>query len=79
MTNASSGVLNQAKRIDSLHPPLASAVLDTLLCILVDSPQSIRAFEEANGVELVVKLLKRAANPKDVRYVVPQNGAYAEH
>lgn len=48
---------------------LAVAVLDTLLCILVDSSSAMRAFEGARGVEQLVKILKRASIPKDVRYV----------
>ncbi|KAI0068669.1 CDC14-domain-containing protein [Artomyces pyxidatus] len=48
-------------------PPLASAVLDTLLCILVDFPPALRVFEGCNGVQLIVKLLKRANTPRDVR------------
>ena len=50
-------------------PPsvLPNAVLDTLLCILVDSSQSLRVFEGCSGVQTVVKLLKRAHTPRDVR------------
>lgn len=48
-------------------PPLSSLVLDTLLCILVDSPIALRAFEESNGVQAVVKILKRAGTPREVR------------
>ncbi|OAX38585.1 CDC14-domain-containing protein [Rhizopogon vinicolor AM-OR11-026] len=46
---------------------LTSAVLDTLLCVLVDSPPALRAFEEVNGVQAVVKILKRAGTPREVR------------
>ena len=46
---------------------LPNAVLDTLLCILVDSSQSLRVFEDCSGVQTVVKLLKRAHTPRDVR------------
>ncbi|KAH7914441.1 cell division control protein 14, SIN component-domain-containing protein [Hygrophoropsis aurantiaca] len=46
---------------------LSSAVLDTFLCILVDSPPALRAFEEVNGVQSVVKILKRAGTPREVR------------
>ena len=46
---------------------LPNAVLDTLLCVLVDSSQSLRVFEDCNGVQTVVKLLKRAQTPRDVR------------
>jgi len=46
---------------------LPNAVLDTLLCILVDSSRSLRVFESCNGVQTIVKLLKRAHTPRDVR------------
>ena len=49
--------------------PLASVVLDTLLCILVDSIPALRVFEELNGVQVVVKILKRSGTPREVRYV----------
>lgn len=48
---------------------LSSAVLDTLLCILVDSSPALRVFEDVNGVQYVVKILKRAGTPREVRYV----------
>jgi hypothetical protein len=48
---------------------LSSVVLDTLLCILVDSSPALRVFEESNGVQVVVKLLKRAGTPREVRLV----------
>ncbi|KAF8646373.1 hypothetical protein AX16_007239 [Volvariella volvacea WC 439] len=48
-------------------PPLTSVVLDTLLCILVDSSQALRTFEEVQGVQVVVKILKRAGTPREVR------------
>lgn len=51
--------------------PLTSSVLDTLLCILVDSPPALRAFESAHGVQSVVKILKRANTLRVVRYVTP--------
>ncbi|EKM79974.1 hypothetical protein AGABI1DRAFT_113218 [Agaricus bisporus var. burnettii JB137-S8] len=47
--------------------PLTSSVLDTLLCILVDSPSALRVFESARGVESVVKILKRANTLRVVR------------
>ncbi|KZP06734.1 CDC14-domain-containing protein [Athelia psychrophila] len=47
--------------------PLSSVVLDTLLCILVDSSTSLRAFERCDGVQTVVKVLKTAGSPKEVR------------
>ena len=49
--------------------PLASVVLDTLLCVLVDSIPALRNFEELNGVQVVVKILKRSGTPREVRYV----------
>ena len=49
--------------------PLASVVLDTLLCVLVDSIPSLRVFEDLNGVQVVVKILKRSGTPREVRYV----------
>lgn len=48
---------------------LSSAVLDTLLCILVDSSPALRVFEDVNGVQYIVKILKRAGTPREVRYV----------
>lgn len=46
---------------------LSSAILDTLLCVLVDSSAALRTFEDVNGVRAVVKLLKRAGTPREVR------------
>ncbi|KAG6379008.1 cell division control protein 14, SIN component-domain-containing protein [Boletus reticuloceps] len=46
---------------------LSSAIVDTLLCVLVDSSTALRTFEEVNGVQAVVKLLKRAGTPREVR------------
>lgn len=51
----------------NLNQALAVSVLDTLLCILVDSSTAMRVFESVHGVEQLVKVLKRAAIPKDVR------------
>ncbi|KAG6856042.1 hypothetical protein H0H87_008146 [Tephrocybe sp. NHM501043] len=47
--------------------PLSSMILDTLLCILVDAPGALRAFEEASGTQAIVKILKRAGTPREVR------------
>ncbi|KAJ7265362.1 cell division control protein 14, SIN component-domain-containing protein [Mycena haematopus] len=47
--------------------PLASVILDTLLCILVDSSPALRVFESCHGVHAVVKILKRAGTPREVR------------
>jgi hypothetical protein len=56
-------------RSEEADPPsvLPNAVLDTLLCILVDSSRSLRVFEDCSGVQTLVKLLKRAHTPRDVR------------
>ncbi|KAK7681890.1 hypothetical protein QCA50_014852 [Cerrena zonata] len=63
-TNSSSSSSSQSK---SSPPSLSSAVLDTLLCILVDSSPALRVFESVNGVQYVVKILKRAGTPREVR------------
>ncbi|KDQ64176.1 hypothetical protein JAAARDRAFT_27798 [Jaapia argillacea MUCL 33604] len=47
--------------------PLTSIILDTLLCILVDAPPALRAYEECHGVQVVVRILKRAGTPREVR------------
>lgn len=47
--------------------PLTSIVLDTLLCILVDSSSALRSFEEAGGPHAVVRMLKRSGTPREVR------------
>ncbi|EJF62149.1 hypothetical protein DICSQDRAFT_104373 [Dichomitus squalens LYAD-421 SS1] len=51
----------------SSDAPLASVILDTLLCILVDSSPALRVFEDLNGVQVVVRILKRAGTPREVR------------
>lgn len=48
---------------------LSSGVLDSFLCILVDSSSALRVFEEVSGVQAVVKILKRAGTPREVRFV----------
>ena len=53
----------------SCDVPLASVILDTLLCVLVDSSPALRIFEDLNGVQVVVKILKRAGTPREVRSV----------
>ncbi|KAK0190512.1 cell division control protein 14, SIN component-domain-containing protein [Armillaria mellea] len=50
-----------------LQAPLSSIVMDALLCILVDSSTALRSFEECNGVQAIVNILKRARTPRDVR------------
>ncbi|KAF8915147.1 cell division control protein 14, SIN component-domain-containing protein [Mucidula mucida] len=47
--------------------PLTSVVLDALLCMLVDSPPALRVFEDCSGVQAIVKILKRAGTPRQVR------------
>lgn len=49
--------------------PLSSVIIDTLLCILVDSIPALRVFEDLNGVQVIVKILKRAGTPREVRSV----------
>lgn len=46
---------------------IAGVVLDTLLCIMVDSSPALRAFEDINGVRSVVRILKRAGTPRETR------------
>jgi len=62
---------HQSSQLDDAAPSpaanLACATLDTLLCILVDCSQIIRAFEDVNGVETIVKLLKRSGTARSVR------------
>ncbi|KAH7887443.1 cell division control protein 14, SIN component-domain-containing protein [Phlebopus sp. FC_14] len=60
-------VLSPSSNKSSSVAHLSSAVLDTLLCVLVDSSPALRAFEEVNGVHAVVKILKRAGTPREVR------------
>ena len=46
---------------------LSSAVLDTLLCILVDSSPALRVFEKVGGVKTVVNLVKRPKALRDAK------------
>jgi len=58
---------------DGLLPPvsnLANSVLDTLLCVLVDTPGSTRCFEEAGGLDVLVRTLKRPGVSRDIRSVL---------
>ncbi|KAF7981720.1 hypothetical protein HWV62_32313 [Athelia sp. TMB] len=67
---SSAGRSNDGTRLEEqTRPPalLSSVVLDTLLCILVDSSASLRAFEDCDGVQVVVKILKTAGTPREVR------------
>ncbi|KAH9939362.1 cell division control protein 14, SIN component-domain-containing protein [Epithele typhae] len=65
-TSPKSGVFS-APVYKSEEVPLASVVLDTLLCVLVDAVPALRTFEELNGVQVVVKILKRSGTPREVR------------
>ncbi|KAF8338843.1 cell division control protein 14, SIN component-domain-containing protein [Cantharellus anzutake] len=74
---------NHTNRQPLRFPHFASSILDTLLCILVDSPPALRCFEECNGLESVVKTLKRAGTDRELRvkcleflyfYLLPENG-----
>ncbi|KAF7335250.1 Carbamoyl-phosphate synthase [Mycena sanguinolenta] len=56
-----------AKPVPGAPLPLASVILDTLLCVLVDSSPALRVFESCHGVHAVVKILKRAGTPREVR------------
>jgi hypothetical protein len=49
---------------------LASSVLDTLLCVLVDTPKTTRCFEEVGGLDVLVRTLKRPGVSRDVRSVL---------
>lgn len=51
------------------RPPLASALIDTLFCILADSTGNMRIFEECGGLDAVMKVLKTKGGRKDVRSV----------
>ncbi|PPQ63156.1 hypothetical protein CVT24_005796 [Panaeolus cyanescens] len=56
------------KSANTHHPiNLSANVIDTLLCVLVDTSVALRAFESVNGVQAVVKILKRAGTPREVR------------
>jgi hypothetical protein len=48
---------------------LAASVLDTLLCVLVDTPDAVRRFEEIGGLGILVRTLKKSKVSRDVRYV----------
>ena len=65
-SNGDSGALANVNPA-SMH--LTSVMLDTLLCILVDAPQGLRIFEELNGLQVIVKLLKRSGSPREIRSV----------
>ena len=49
--------------------PVVYLMLDLLCCILVDSPTHSRTFENLNGLEGVVRVLKGTGVAKEVRSV----------
>ena len=51
-------------------PTFSSTIIDTLLCILVDSPEGLRLFEEVGGLDAVVRTLKRAGVLKETKSVL---------
>lgn len=53
------------------HSPtaLAMSALNTLLCALVDRPRNVRAFERAEGLAGIVKVLKDKSVAQVVRFV----------
>ena len=67
--DSSSTLADLQKTDKQTSPPLASSILDTLLCTLVDSPSAIRMLEELDGLGLIVKILKRPTVSRDVRFV----------
>jgi hypothetical protein len=56
-----------AKKSNNIAPNLACTVIDTLLCVLVDCTELLRDFEDIDGVETIVKCLKRSATAREVR------------
>lgn len=44
-----------------LHLPLASIIIDALLCILVDPVPSLRVLKD--GIQVVARILKQAGTP----------------
>ncbi|CAE6482094.1 unnamed protein product, partial [Rhizoctonia solani] len=58
-TTVTSGIDSSDSKLAVLLSPLACSVIDTLLCLLVDSPLALRVFEECNGLEVIVRTLKK--------------------
>lgn len=48
-------------------PPTVDAVLDLLFCVLVDSPEHVRVFEDLQGLEAVTRVLRGTGVSKAVR------------
>ncbi|GAA6020383.1 hypothetical protein JCM8202_000045 [Rhodotorula sphaerocarpa] len=55
---------------EDVQTQLAIAVLDTLLCGLVDRPRNTRAFEATNGLAAIVRVLKDKSVAQNVRIKV---------
>lgn len=68
---SSNGDGNASTNVNPAFMHLTCVTLDTLLCILVDAPQGLRVFEELNGLQIIVKLLKRSGSPREIRSVKP--------
>lgn len=47
--------------------PIVYSILELFFCILVDSPESARAFERLSGLEAVTRVLKGSTVAKEVR------------
>ncbi|PVF94753.1 hypothetical protein CPB86DRAFT_628815 [Serendipita vermifera] len=60
---------NEASNKDTFSEEalLAATVLDTLLCVLVDTPDAVRHFEEVGGLGILVRTLKKSKVSRDVR------------
>lgn len=54
---------------EDVKTQVAIAVLDALLCGLVDRPRNTRAFEAANGLAAIVRVLKDKSIAQNVRSV----------
>jgi hypothetical protein len=67
-TNSSHSTPTASKAASSSPSPiLSSTIIDTLLCVLVDSPEGLRSFEEVGGLDAVVRTLKRAGVLKETK------------
>jgi hypothetical protein len=52
---------------ESSASPTVYAVLNLLFCVLVDSPDHARTFEDLQGLEAVTRVLRGTGVAKDVR------------
>ena len=67
-TKPSYSTTTNSKAVSSTpSPTLSSLIIDTLLCVLVDSPEGLRSFEEVGGLDAVVRTLKRAGVLKEIK------------